>query len=31
MADRLRGFSTELAKDQPFELAEAFKVTKMRT
>lgn len=31
MAERLRGFSTELAKDQPFELAEAFKVIKMRT
>jgi LmbE family N-acetylglucosaminyl deacetylase len=31
LADRLRGFSTEIAKDQPFELAEAYKVIKMRT
>jgi LmbE family N-acetylglucosaminyl deacetylase len=31
LADRLRGFSSEIAKDQPFELAEAFKVIKMRT
>lgn len=30
LADRLRGFSTEVAKDQSFELAEAFKVVKMR-
>lgn len=31
LADRMRGFSSEIAKDQPFELAEAFKVIKMRT
>ena len=31
LADRLRGHSSEIAKDQPFELAEAFKVIKMRT
>jgi LmbE family N-acetylglucosaminyl deacetylase len=31
MAERLRGFSTELAKDQSFDLAEAYKVIKMRT
>lgn len=30
LAERLRGFSSEVAKDQPFELAEAFKVIKMR-
>jgi LmbE family N-acetylglucosaminyl deacetylase len=30
LPERLRGFSTEVAKDQPFELAEAFKVVKMR-
>ncbi len=30
LAERLRGFSAEIAKDQPFELAEAFKVVKMR-
>jgi LmbE family N-acetylglucosaminyl deacetylase len=30
LPERLRGFSTEVAKDQPFELAEAFKVIKMR-
>ncbi|MDQ3654157.1 MAG: PIG-L family deacetylase [Chloroflexota bacterium] len=31
LPDRLRGFSSDIAKDQPFELAEAFKVIKMRT
>lgn len=31
LPDRLRGFSADIAKDQPFELAEAFKVIKMRT
>jgi len=30
LAERLRTHSTEIAKDQPFELAEAFKVVKMR-
>lgn len=30
LADRLRGFSAETAKDQDFELAEAFKIIKMR-
>jgi LmbE family N-acetylglucosaminyl deacetylase len=30
LAERLRGFSTETARDQPFELAEAYKVVKMR-
>ncbi len=31
LEDRLRGFSSDIAKDQPFELAEAFKIIKMRT
>jgi LmbE family N-acetylglucosaminyl deacetylase len=31
LAQRLREHSSEIAKDQPFELAEAFKVVKMRT
>ncbi len=31
LPERLRGFSSDIAKDQPFELAEAFKVIKMRT
>ena len=31
LPERLRGFSTDIARDQPFELAEAFKVIKMRT
>ncbi len=31
LVERLRGFSSDIAKDQPFELAEAFKVIKMRT
>jgi LmbE family N-acetylglucosaminyl deacetylase len=31
MTERLRGFSTDLAKDQSFDLAEAYKVIKMRT
>jgi LmbE family N-acetylglucosaminyl deacetylase len=30
LAERMRGFSTETAKDQDFELAEAYKVVKMR-
>jgi LmbE family N-acetylglucosaminyl deacetylase len=31
LEERLRGHSADIAKDQPFELAEAFKVIKMRT
>ncbi len=31
LPERLRGFSSDIARDQPFELAEAFKVIKMRT
>nr|MBA3380031.1 PIG-L family deacetylase [Chloroflexia bacterium] len=31
LPERLRGFSSDIARDQPFELAEAYKVIKMRT